>query len=371
MNNKKFTAVAAGILALVWLVLCGFVWLTPAKEVSASERRPLAQMPEFSLESFMDGSFKTSFEEYLQDQFPYRDQFRQLKGTLFTFLLNQKSDSNGMFYMDGHLSQHSTAFNEEQFQQRMDVLNWVYNKYIANANANVYVSVIPDKNYYLAQKNNFPVMDYNHIFTQVQQQMSWGEYIDMTGVLNLDCFYTTDTHWRQEAILPVAQLLCQQMGVAGPKAEDYTAEKIDMPFYGVWYGKAGLPVAADELNILRSDLLDSLTIEVVGERETPVYDHSQLGSSDPYNIFLSGAKKGMVRITNPNAATDKTLVIFRDSFGSSIAPLFVQDYETVVLVDLRATSRMALQRYSDDFQNADVLFLLSALVLNNPSEAFR
>ena len=368
---KKIRIIGAALVAALWLGLAVWAWCKPADAVSNTERRPLDQMPEFNKESFLNGTFQEDFEAYLKDQFPKRDSFRQLKGILYTFLLNQKSDANGMFYMDGHLSQHSTAMNMEQFQQRMDVLNWVYNKYIANANANVYVSIIPDKNYYLAQDNNFPVMDYQFIFSEVQKQMPWGEYIDMTGVLNLDCFYTTDTHWRQEAILPVAQLLSQQMGVAGPKAEDYTVETIDMPFYGVWYGKAGLPVGADELNILRSDLLDSLTIEVVGERETPVYDHSQLTSSDPYNIFLSGAKKGMVRITNPNATTDKTLVIFRDSFGSSIAPLFVQDYETVVLVDLRATSRMALQRYADDFQNADVLFLLSALVLNNPSEAFR
>lgn len=369
--NKKFTAIAAGILAVVWVLLTGLVWFTPDQEVSLSERRPLEQMPQFSKEGFLDGSYQEALETYLKDQFPMRDQFRQLKGVLYTLLLNQKTDANGMFYMDGHLSQHSTAFNEQQFQQRMDVLNWVYDKYIANADANVYLSVIPDKNYYLAQNNNFPVMDYEMIFEKVKEQMPWGQYIDMTGALDLDCFYTTDTHWRQEAILPVAQLLSQAMGVNGPKAEDYTTEKIDMPFYGVWYGKAGLPVGADELFILRSELLDSLTIEVVGERETAVYDYAQLDSSDPYNIFLSGAKNGMVRIENPNAATDKTLVIFRDSFGSSIAPLFVQDYASVILVDLRATSRMSLQRYADDFQNADVLFMLSALVLNNPSEAFR
>lgn len=365
--NKKFTAIAAGILAAVWLVLCGFVWLTPAKEVSNSERRPLAQMPAFSLESFMDGSFKADFEEYVQDQFPLRDQFRQLKGLLYTFLLNQKSDANGMFYMDGHLSQHNTAFNEAQFNNRMETLNQVYNWYLKKANANVYVSVIPDKNYYLAQNNNFPVMDYETIFAGVKEQMSWGQYIDMTDTLNLDCFYTTDTHWRQEAILPVAQLLSRAMGVTGPKADDYTAEKIDMPFYGVWYGKAGLPVAADELFVLRSEIFDSVKVSVE-MKPGMIYDERQLHSSDPYNIFLSGAKKGYVTITNPNATTDKKLVIFRDSFGSSIAPLFVQDYQSITLIDLRVMSRMNLRNV--DFKNADVLFMLSALVLNNTAELF-
>lgn len=368
MNNKKFMAVAAGILAVVWLALCGFVWLTPDKDVSVSERRPLAQMPEFSMEALKDGSFKADFEEYLVDQFPYRDQFRQLKGILFTYLLNQKSDSNGMFHMDGHLSQHNATFNEEAFNKRMEVLNQVYNVFIKDKTDRVYVSVIPDKNYYLAQNNSFPVLDYEKIFAGVQEQMTWGQYIDITGALNLDCFYTTDTHWRQESILPVAQLLSQAMGVNGPKAENFTVETIDKPFYGVWYGKAGLPVAADELKILRNDLLDSLTIKVDMMSQSPIYDRTQLGSSDPYNIYLSGAKKGYVTIENPNATTDKRLVIFRDSFGSSIAPLFVQDYASITLVDLRVMPRMSLRLV--DFQDADVLFMLSALVLNNTSEAF-
>lgn len=369
MNNKKFTAVAAGILAVVWLVLTGFVWFTPDQKVSTSERRPLDQMPEFSQEAFLDGSFQKAFEAYLKDQFPRRDEFRQLKGILYTFLLNQKTDANGMFYMDGHLSQHNVAFNAEAFQQRMDALNRVYEKYLKEANANVYVSVVPDKNYYLAQNNNFPVLDYEKIFAEVQDQMGWGQYIDMTSALDLDCFYTTDTHWRQESIIPVAQLLCQAMGVQGPNADDYTMEKIDKPFYGVWYGKAGLPVPPDELNILRSDLLDSLTIKVEMMKETPIYDYTQLESSDPYNIFLSGAKTSLVTIENPNATTDKKLVIFRDSFGSSITPLLVQDYASITLVDLRVMTSMNLRMV--DFQDADVLFMLSALVLNNLGEAFR
>lgn len=367
MQNKKFYTFGAGILAVLWIMLTGFVWFAPAKDVSVSERRPLAQMPEFSLETFKDGTFKADFEEYLRDQFPLRDTFRQFKGVLHSFVLNQKTDANGLFHMDGHLSQLDVTFNDVHFQKRMDTLNQVYETFIKDKNANVYVSVIPDKNYYLAHNAHIPTVDYEKIFTEVQSQMGWGEYIDMTGTLNLDCFYTTDTHWRQEAIIPVAQLLGQAMGVNGPKAEDFTVEKIDMPFYGVWYGKAGLPVAADELNVLRSELLDSLTINVE-MKPSAVYDESQLSSSDPYNIFLGGAKKGIVTIENPNATTDKKLVIFRDSFGSSIAPLFVQDYQSITLVDLRVMSRMNLRMV--DFQDADVLFMLSALVLNNTAEAF-
>ena len=94
-----------------------------------------------------------------------------------------------------------------------------------------------------------------------------------------------------------------------------------------------------------------------------------LNSSDQYNIFLSGAKNGLVVMENPNAATDRHLILIRDSFGSSIAPLLAGDYAKVTLIDLRVTSPASLARFVD-FENADVLVLLSALALNNPDEDF-
>ena len=57
-------------------------------------------------------------------------------------------------------------------------------------------------------------------------------------------------------------------------------------------------------------------------------------------------------------------MIFRDSFGSAIAPLLVQGYKTVTLVDVRYISTSQLGAYAD-FAGKDVLFLYSTLVLNN------
>jgi len=58
------------------------------------------------------------------------------------------------------------------------------------------------------------------------------------------------------------------------------------------------------------------------------------------------------------------LVIFRDSFGSSIAPLFAQGYKKITLVDIRYMHPDMLEHYVE-FENQDVLFLYSTLVLNN------
>ena len=87
--------------------------------------------------------------------------------------------------------------------------------------------------------------------------------------------------------------------------------------------------------------------------------------SDPYELFLSGSVS-LLTVESPNARTSRELVIFRDSFGSSIAPLLVEGYSSVTLVDIRYLASSRLGGFVD-FTGCDVLFLYSAGVLNNSS----
>ena len=59
-------------------------------------------------------------------------------------------------------------------------------------------------------------------------------------------------------------------------------------------------------------------------------------------------------------------MVFRDSFGSSLVPLLVQDYRSVTVVDIRYINSGILNNYLR-FTNQDVLFLYSSLVLNSSS----
>ena len=370
MNHKKIRAAGAAVLLVIWAVLTGFAWFSPAKERSEAERRPLQQMPEITVDSIMDDSFMADFGSASLDQFPLRDTFRQIKALFHNYVLNH-SDNNGYFYKDGYLAVQDLTLNEEAVQQKLDALNWVYQQVIAASGANCYVSIVPDKSYYLAQQYGYPSLDYEAMFSMVQESLFWGNYIDITDTLELSDYYYTDTHWRQEALLPTAQKLLQSMGVIGPNAADFTSEKIEKPFYGVYHAQAALPVSPDEMYVLRSELLDSLKIGIDMRYESDIYDMSKLDSEDQYNIYLSGAKTGYVTIQNPNASNSKTLIVFRDSFGSSIAPLFVQDYSQVILIDLRVFSRMGMGMIADSFANADVLVMLSTLAMNNADEAFK
>jgi len=98
--------------------------------------------------------------------------------------------------------------------------------------------------------------------------------------------------------------------------------------------------------------------------EIPVYDLNAAAGRDPYEMFLGGARS-IITIKNPSAERERKIVVFRDSFGSSIAPLLAQGYSEIILVDIRYISPSALAKLIDFSQIDDALFLYSASVINN------
>ena len=84
-------------------------------------------------------------------------------------------------------------------------------------------------------------------------------------------------------------------------------------------------------------------------------------------MYLSGPVS-LITIENQSATSDKELIIFRDSFASSIAPLLTEAYSKITLVDIRYLRSDFLDKFID-FNHQDILFLYSSLVLNN-SETF-
>ena len=69
-------------------------------------------------------------------------------------------------------------------------------------------------------------------------------------------------------------------------------------------------------------------------------------------------------IENPAATTNRELIVFRDSFGSSLVPLLVEGYAKVTLIDIRYVTSAYLGNFVD-FHGQDVLFLYSTLLLND------
>ena len=360
--SLKELLTAVGISAFI---LIFFLWgiIEPDRETSTSERRTLAQLPALSLGTVLDGSFMSGYEDYSVDQFPVRDAFRRLKAITSFYILNQ-SDTNGIYLADGHASRLEYPLDYDSVDYAIGRIENIYSSYLKDTDAKVYLCVIPDKNYTLAKENGYPSLDYEELDSILSDRLgSFAEKIDISSLLTPEDYYSTDIHWRIERITDVAALLAEKMD-APFDGSQLSEVKLDTPFYGVYYGQSALPLPADSISYLTSPTIESATAyDYESSREIPIYNMELAVGRDAYDMYLNGTRSHMT-IESPNAAGDKELVIFRDSFGSSIAPILLESYSKITLVDIRYLQSSLVGRFVD-FDSQDVLFLYSVPVLNN------
>ncbi|MDE5539463.1 MAG: hypothetical protein K2J20_03140, partial [Bacilli bacterium] len=185
-------------------------------------------------------------------------------------------------------------------------------------------------------------------------------YINIKDLLSLEDYYKTDIHIKQKSYFKVIEELSKYLDFEikdiDYKENNYSSFK-GASFYKVPFSKT------EDLNYLTNDLQKNVSVKHLEYSDNYVYKESALTSSDAYNVFLSGPSS-LIEIENHDIEDNKELIIFRDSFGSSLAPLLIPYYKKITLIDLRYMSTSLINNYVD-FDNKDVLFLYSTLIVNN------
>lgn len=362
MRNKikNYIMVLAFILIMYGLMFTNL--LIPDKEVSYAERRRLRQAPSYSMRSLMNGGFFTNYEKYFLDQFAFRDEFRGLNALVRLEVFNQK-DNNDIYIIDGNINKIEYPLNEKAIVNAANKINEVYEKYLKGLN--VSYSIIPDKNYFIAKENGYMAMDYESLTKLMNDNVNDINYIDIFHLLELEDYYKTDIHWKQDKIEDVADYLLLKMGNINDASDAQYTTKDLYPFYGSYYGQAAIRLNPDTLSYLSNQLLEGARVyDHIDKTYSNVYMEDKFGTIDSYDLFLSGAKS-IISIENPMASSNKELIIFRDSFGSSITPLMLKSYAKITLVDLRYMATDLLGEYIDFSKEQDVLFLYNTIILNN------
>ncbi|MBQ2909847.1 MAG: hypothetical protein IJE53_03500 [Bacilli bacterium] len=328
--------------------------LIPDKEISNSERRKLKTFPEFEFNS----EWISEVDGYLLDHFVLRDEFRSIKA-LYNFKVLGQLDNNGIYLKDNYIFKSNYPTNKKSINNFIDKINKL-NSLLSKDNK-AYMMIIPDKNYYL-ESDDFLGIDYDYIYKEVNKLGF--RNIELRDILELSDYYETDTHWRQEKLDKVVNRMDDSLDFNYEKTK-YKENKYDK-FYGVYYGESAINRKPEELVYLTNDVLDNVTVKYLeNDKLTGIYNVDKLDGMDSYDVYLDGASS-FIEITNNNSITDKELVIFRDSFGSSLSPLLVKYYEKITLIDNRYISS---DNFKDliEFNNQDILFMYSTLFINDSS----
>ena len=279
-----------------------------------------------------------------------------------------------VFVTDGYLSEVIYPIKENMVNYAVSLMESIYNSYLADGNHRVVVSVVPDKNialheaYYetdpaFSDALLLPYAEISHIVREGTK--SFALYHDIMSTLSLSAYYYTDMHWRQEYLTETAASIHDIFGLPlefQAAAEPFTAH----PFVGSYTEDPLMADAkVDTLYYLMNETLEQVRVTdyVNGiPQEGVLYNTDITADQKSYDLFLSGPMPLQV-LESPLAKTDRELIIFRDSFGSSIAPYFCEQYARVTLVDLRYLNSGVLGDFID-FDDQDILFLYSTHILN-------
>lgn len=362
--KKKSSIIFIAIFVIIYAGFFIYKIIKPQQDYSSSERRVLKKFPKPNSDDLISGKYMDNFDSYTLDQFPLRDSFRSIKAFCSKYIFFQK-DNNGLYQKNNHLSKLEYPLATEKMDKSIERLKKVYVDLISNTNCKNYFSIIPDKNYFLAG-DDFLSLDYEKVFDNLKNKIDFANYIDIKNLLSLEDFYTTDQHWRQEKIIDIAQTLTENMETSF--VNKFSINTLDNPFYGTYVGQSALKVKPDTIEYLSNSIIENCKVTSYNTgvaKISKMYDMEKAKGRDPYEMFLCGSDAFLV-IENPYCENNKELVIFRDSFGSSIAPLIAPSYSKITLIDLRYIQSNLINKFIE-FKNQDVLFLYSTLILNSGS----
>lgn len=365
-NSHKLCDVILCVLFSACIVVFGlWVTLKAPDKLSISERRELSSKPEITYEDLSSGKYFGKYDEYLLDQFPLRDDFRRIKAFAAYYVFGQ-TDNHGIVMQNGHAVGIETPSEKSVnvFFKRIESL--VQNHFAEPGTANIYTTVIPDKMYFLSDGIGYPTIDYDALRARMKRDVP-GTYIDIFDILSADDYYKTDTHWRQEKITDVADALL--IGMKNSANEGLSVSETHTPFYGVYYGQSALLLKPDEIACVHSDIIDSASfiranINTTDFEKAEIYDFGKLSGNDGYDFYLGGACTICV-IENKLSQSGKTLYLFSDSFGRSLAPLLISGYERIVICDVRYISPTDIFAQVPFVSGSDVLMAYSMTTVDN------
>lgn len=354
-----------GVIFMVLLLgLAGKEALSHQRTYSPVEKRELQTRPEISITKVLDGRFQKKYESYLRDQFPGRDQWVSFQTDMELFM--GKNEIHNVYIGKNHyLLEHYTEkeFDPQQISKNLQALEKFVGK--AKQNADVHVMMVPTKSWILREKLPAFAPHYKEqrFYDALQQKLEKEDVlISVEPVLDAhkeeEIYYRTDHHWTTLGAWYAYEQYTKAVGGDLQRAQGKKKFRcISKDFYGTTYAKINYARQADKIEIYEP--ADKLRVVYnMGEKKTKtLYDVSFLKTADQYSVF-TGGNQAVLEITG-GIKNGKTLLLIKDSFANSILPFLAEDYEKLVVVDLRQLN-VSGDRLLEMFSPTDILILYNS-----------
>jgi hypothetical protein len=313
---------------------------TKNREYSERENRNLAQNPTITWEKITNGTFMSEYEEYISDQFAFRDICVVLRSAVGSVM--GKSESNGVYKgKDGYLIQEFSEPSDENLKKQM---NAIYDFSKEYPKITCYMAIVPNAVSVLADKlpANAPVYSQDSYLDEIEKEL--GDeltFIDVRETLKAHneeyIYYKTDHHWTTLGAWYGYQKIAEEMNLKNGVNAEYEVLNVTNKFQGTLAATSGYGTYTYDSISVYSDTEQDLSTLVYyveeQEKQSSLYVTSALEERDKYQVFLGG-NHPLVEI-DTNANSKKTLLIFKDSYANCVIPFLAHDYKKIVVVDPR------------------------------------
>lgn len=304
--------------------------INPDKSFSEIENRVLESYPTVSVSNLLSGKLSTDFENYVTDQFVFRNEFIELKSNV-EFLMGKQENNNVFFTSNDTLIE---RFDEPDFDLIDRSIRGI-KELKEKIEIPVYTTIIPTQIEVLKDTLpvNAPSYMQDRMISYVYGQLN--DVIDMSEVLEVNknkyIFYGTDHHWTSLGAYYGYTAIAERLNKEIISLENYQEKVITTEFNGTIFNKSGIRKAkSDSISIYVEN--QEITInDGLEDSVAMLYNEEFLDKGDKYAIFLGG-NDPIVRIEGKG---EGNILFIKDSYTNSMVPFFIEQYENIHLIDLR------------------------------------
>lgn len=368
MNLKKKWQSCVTVI-IFCLLIFGFAAVTivkPPSEFSETENRVLTRRPELKAEAIFDGDFQTNYEEYLADQFVWRNQWIGLK-TLVERTLLKRESKDIYFAEDGYLiEKHTGSFTTKTALRNIAALAEFVQRYEEQfGTGHVTVLIAPNAVEILQDKLPpfAPSSGESGYLERIAQNLPEDVWFDAAPVLRKhmdeELYYRTDHHWKTLAAFYVYQEWAKRQGYSIPELTDYEVQTVTDCFEGTIQSKLGISSVGDSIELFFPIQEPTCTVykESSGKTENSLYDFEALNTKDKYAVYFGGNEPFMKIRTE--AENGVKILVIKDSYANCFIPFMLGEFEEIDVLDLRYTNQSLSERIAEGGYT-DILVLYNA-----------
>lgn len=335
-------AVTTSFLLVLGFPLIIYLYL-PAKDISLSEKRKLADLPILKIDYDVLLDYPKEFNTYYQDHFGFRDELIRLNNYLKLILFNVSPSASVIkgvegwyFYIGGGgiaadfygMKQQGSSQLEEYTQVLLDRREWLNSigvryLFITVPNKiNIYPEKLPERISQLSGVTMYDQLSEYIIKTTNADYIVNLKPILLKNKLKNKLYFLTDTHWNQLGALVSFNKIISQLRFWFPELETINHEEYT---HGVVGHTGDLAYTMHlEDNISEISPLVKLTSPCSS------IDMDKKLKITSSNRLLGSSTEGNVLIENGCNKNNLTALVIHDSFGNFLRPYFNERFNKVI-----------------------------------------